>query len=294
MEGSQLRASASIGEGDEHRTVEVKGVLGTPERNKLLFRELALKLLATLLPRDASVQVRLGVTLKEEGLVVQAIEAYKKAVEIDPTWASAHFNMGLAHDSLGDIPSAISAYKKAVEADPTHAGAKYSWALDDLRERGDRESREVFLRRVGRAVELFRQVLGVAPRNMEARFLLVEGLAILGNYSEALEECDRIKRIFPGEGRASEVKGNLLMRLKRFREALAEFRKLDELDPSLITNAYFFAAALEGLGRDEEAAAKYLEFIERTGDDPKFEKARGNAKSKIEALRPGEKAGRDK
>jgi tetratricopeptide (TPR) repeat protein len=291
VKGGRLLGVALFLEGGQEVSARVEGELGEPERNNLFFRELALRLLTVVEPTNARAWVRLGITLRQEGLASQAVEIYRKAVGLEPTLASAHFNMGLAFDAMGDVPAAIAAYRKAVEADPAHVGAKYSWALDDLREREAGESEERFRRRVLRSTELLRQVRSLAPRNKEARYLLVEGLAMLGQASEALDECGRIQRIFPGDGRVYEVRGNLYLRLKRYREALVDFRKLTELEPSLITNAYFLGAALEGLGRWEEAAGRYEEFAEKSGDDPKFEKAREDARKKAETLRAGEKDG---
>ncbi|MHC5080732.1 MAG: tetratricopeptide repeat protein, partial [Planctomycetota bacterium] len=292
IEEADLRISAVYVRGEEKIRREVRGPLDPPERNRLLFRELSLRILTALRPADPELCVRLGVVLREEGLVEKALEAYGKAITLRPTFAAAHFNMGIALDALGDIQGAIRAFRKAVEADPRHIPAKYSWALDEMRPREEKESRQAFHERISRAEGLFGEILVLAPRRREVRYLRIQALEILGKYSEALEECNRTKQVFPGESRTYEVCGHLHLALKRYAEALGEFRRLEEMEPRLVTNAYFLGCALAGLGREKEAAEQFQAFLDRSGDDPKFAEARENALRRMKALQiPGEEEG---
>jgi tetratricopeptide (TPR) repeat protein len=284
-EGADLAAAARWVEGERTIEVALKVPMGDLRAMQLFFRETALRLLAKRFPDRARLQVRLGITLREQGLVRPAIEAYRRAIEIEPSLAAAHYNMGVALDAMGDIPAAVGSYRKAVESDPTHVEAKYNWALDDLRAREEGESRPAFLQRVRQASERLGQVTATAPRNREARHLRVRALEILGSFSEALEECENLQRIFPTDGRGWELEGSILLGLKRYPEAYRAFLKLGEVEPGLITNHYFLAIALEGMGRAEEAASGFERFIESAGDDPKFETARNDARRRLEALR---------
>ncbi|GEM_PF-3366153 len=291
MDGGSLFASAVFCEDDLERRAEVRGPLGNLKGNKVLFRELALRLLKALKPGDPRVLVRLGITLREQGLVPQAVETYQEAIRADPKMAAAHYNLGVAYDALGDIPSAVAAYRRAVAANPAHLYARYNWALDEMRRLEAGESRADFLARVGAASERLRQIIARDARTRHAHFLLVEALSILGKYSEALEACERIKHIFPADGHAFEVHGNLLLTLERFESAAVQFRKAAELEPGLVTNVYFLGRALEGMGRKEEAASTYREFMGRSAGDPKFEQARRDAARRMEAIQAERKAG---
>ena len=258
IEGEDLVVRARWVEGDRTIPASARGTLGTKKRIHLLLRELALRLLAGRFTEDARIRVRLGITLREQGLVPQAIEEYKKAAALEPTLAAAHYNMGVAHDALGEVGLAVAAYRRAEEADPGHVEAKNNWALDDLKGREESESRAAFTARVAGSAERLRQIAAAAPRNREARFLLVEALELLGKISEAIEECERIKKIFPTESHAWEMEGMLLLGIGRFADATREFRRLSELEPALITNDYWLALALEGRGRPAEAAAAHV------------------------------------
>ncbi|MCU0723505.1 MAG: tetratricopeptide repeat protein [Planctomycetes bacterium] len=284
-EGGELVAVLRLLRGGETREVQARAPLGSGERNKLLFRELALRLICLLAPEDARVPVRLGIALREQGLVKEAIEAYARALRIQPGYAAAHYNMGVAYDAGGDVTNAVKCYRRAVEADPLHARAQYNWALDELREREPGETEEAFSARARQAEELLGQALESAPRMRDAHFLRVEALRIQGKPAEALEEARRMQRVFPGDGRVHEVLGCLLLSLGRHAEAAAEFEKAQDLEPGLLSTLYFLGLALEGGGRKAEAALQYETFLGLTGADAKFEKPRQDAQRRLEALR---------
>jgi tetratricopeptide (TPR) repeat protein len=286
-EGGDLVAVLTARIGAEERTIQARSPVGPAERNKVFFREVALRLLAVLRPDDARVFVRLGIALREQGLVKEALEAYARAVRLQPDLASAHYNMGVAYDAGGDVRNAIACYRRAVEADPLHARARYNWALDELREREPEETPESFAARAGKGEELLRQALQSAPRMREAYYLLVEALRLEGKPAEAVEEARKMQRIFPGDGRSHEVLGCLFLALKRPAEAAEEFGKAQDIEPGLVSTLYFLGLALEGLGKGAEAALQYEAFLGLTAADPKFDRPREDARKRLDALRAG-------
>src|SRR3989338_1288964 len=52
-----------------------------------------------------------------------AIEAYTKAIQLDPNYADAYNNRGLAYDNKRQYDRAIEDYNKAIALDPNHAKA---------------------------------------------------------------------------------------------------------------------------------------------------------------------------
>ncbi|MDA9061736.1 sulfotransferase, partial [Planktomarina temperata] len=65
----------------------------------------------------------MGVTLKEQGKLEEAIEAYNKALAIKPDYAEAYNNMGNALKEQGKLEEAIKAYNKALVIKPDYAEA---------------------------------------------------------------------------------------------------------------------------------------------------------------------------
>jgi len=67
---------------------------------------------------NATACQKLGLVRFEEGLYVEAVTAYKKAVAIDPTCAEAYYNMGFACGQLKQNAPAAVAYQKANDLEP--------------------------------------------------------------------------------------------------------------------------------------------------------------------------------
>jgi tetratricopeptide (TPR) repeat protein len=67
-----------------------------------------------------------GIALEEDPAAqVEAIEAYKKAIELDPTHAAAHINLGTLYYNRRDYASAEKHYRQAIEVDPRYALAYF-------------------------------------------------------------------------------------------------------------------------------------------------------------------------
>ena len=65
----------------------------------------------------------MGIALKDQGKLEEAIEAYNKALAIKPDYAEAYYNMGVALKDQGKLEEAIEAYNKALAIKPDYAEA---------------------------------------------------------------------------------------------------------------------------------------------------------------------------
>jgi tetratricopeptide (TPR) repeat protein len=59
----------------------------------------------------------------------EAVEYYQKAIEVDPRYPLAHFNMGNLRDEQGHIAQALEHYETALKLNPDYADAHYNVAL---------------------------------------------------------------------------------------------------------------------------------------------------------------------
>lgn len=67
-----------------------------------------------------------GIALEEDpASQPEAIEAYKKAIELDPTHAAAHINLGTLYYNRREYGSAEKHYRHAIEVDPRYALAYF-------------------------------------------------------------------------------------------------------------------------------------------------------------------------
>lgn len=67
-----------------------------------------------------------GKALSQSGDKYGAVNAYSKAIELDPKYTFAYNNRGFTYDKLGDNKRAIADFDRAIELDPTYAHAYYN------------------------------------------------------------------------------------------------------------------------------------------------------------------------
>lgn len=77
----------------------------------------------------AAAYINLGTLYYNRHDYVQAERYYRKAVEVDPRYALAYFDLGNVLDETGRLRDAISAYESALALAPTYADAHYNLAL---------------------------------------------------------------------------------------------------------------------------------------------------------------------
>jgi tetratricopeptide (TPR) repeat protein len=70
-----------------------------------------------------------GIQAYQAHRLPQAIQAYRAAVQADPSLFEAHYNLGLAAADAGNLPLALSAYETALAVQPASADARYNFAL---------------------------------------------------------------------------------------------------------------------------------------------------------------------
>ncbi len=81
-------------------------------------------------PINAKVYVSLGkLYYSEKGLYYESVQAYKKAIDLDPAFLDARMGLAEVYEDKGLYQEAIGEYKRVVDADAKNTGALYSLAL---------------------------------------------------------------------------------------------------------------------------------------------------------------------
>ncbi len=75
---------------------------------------------------DADSFYNYGLALADAKKFEEAIEAYKRSIEINPQYGLAHNNLGSAYENMDDMDAAFTAYQKAVEIDSSHSEAQHN------------------------------------------------------------------------------------------------------------------------------------------------------------------------
>ena len=103
-----------------------------------------------------------GVALEEDpGAQLEAIEAYNKCVELDPTHAAAYINLGTLYYNRQDYVLAERYYRKAIEVD-----ARYALAYFDLGNVLDETGR------LQDAIHAYNSAISLAPTYADAHYNL--------------------------------------------------------------------------------------------------------------------------
>ena len=142
---------------------------------------------------------------------VEAVEAFKEAVKLDPDLAEAHFRLGLGYEALGKQDEAEAEYKKAVES--------------------------------------FKKYLEEHEDDSEARYDLGQTYAGLGQYSEAIRQYQLATKLKDNDPDIYYDLGVAHTKLAQYDAAAAAFKKSLEIDPDYYRAQDALDEAKEGIKR---------------------------------------------
>ena len=95
------------------------------------------------------------------GEISKAIESYKKAILIQPSYVRAYFNLAITFHENGDIDEAIKSYENALQLDSNYAEA-YNNLANLFKEIGQNDN----------SIKSFEKALEVRPDYLEACYSL--------------------------------------------------------------------------------------------------------------------------
>ncbi|MDD4498170.1 MAG: tetratricopeptide repeat protein, partial [Methanosarcinaceae archaeon] len=111
------------------------------------------------------------------GLITEAEEQYKKALEIDPKHLNTHSNYGNLLKQMGRQKEAEEQYKKALEIDPKHLNTHYNYG-NLLMEMGRQKEAE----------EQYKKALEIDPNDADTHYNYGNLLMEMGRQKEAEEQ----------------------------------------------------------------------------------------------------------
>ena len=135
-------------------------------------------------PAYARAHNNLGNALLVRGELADAIEQFREALRSDPEYAKAHYNLGVALARKGELADAIEQFREALRSDPEYAKAHYNLGVA-LARKGE----------LAEAIEQFRQALRIQPESAETHENLGRALAQQGRRDEAVNHYEEAVRI---------------------------------------------------------------------------------------------------
>ena len=235
------------------------------------------------------------------GQMDKAIEAYSKAIELNPAYAGAYNNRGIAYDETGKSAPAIADFNKAIELKPDFAeaynnrGTIYSnqgnstRAITDFNKAivlkpdfaGAYMNRGIAYFNKGEstpAIADFNKAIALDPNYAEAYMNRGTAYSKTGESVRAFADFDKAIELKPDFAEAYMNRGDTYIRNKgEFAPAFADFNKAIELNPKLTGTYMHRGAAYSVKGENDRAIEDYTKAIALNPDYTKAYTNRGKA-----------------
>lgn len=197
---------------------------------------------------------RLAVLSADRERMLEAVELYERAIELDPERASSYVALAAAYEhlwqnddpGLGWIERAEAVSRRAIELDP-QSGEAWTTHATVLSARRDWDGAE---RAALRAIELGPSALALVE--------LARVRCRRGRPREALAPALRAVELDPLESAAQHTAGRVLYYLGENDRAIAHLRRAMQLAPRAAYVPATLASALQAKGRTREAAEVVL------------------------------------
>jgi tetratricopeptide (TPR) repeat protein len=166
----------------------------------------------------------LGIVHGSEGNLEAAEQSYRKALALRPELPDALINLARLLTRQGRLEEAIALLRKVPAEHPEWKAALpavYCQLGTDLESKDEPE----------KAVEVYRELIRLRPDYYDSHFLLGRLLGRLQRYAEAVVPLETAVRLRPRDGEAAFVLAGVYLGLGNREAALAQYERLQSLDP---------------------------------------------------------------
>jgi uncharacterized protein (TIGR02466 family) len=189
--------------------------------------------------------------LKAEGDLLRAESAYRRAIEIAPTYFDAHFNLGIVLEAMGRPGEARDSYRSALDIQPDFIPA-YLNTGNACKALGEFDE----------ALEYYRWVLEVEPGNVDALNNMGAVYYELTRYDEAESTYRKALEVESGHADTLYNLGVLLHDVERYDEAVDAYERAIAARPHYAECYVNLGYTMHTLGRLDESERAYRSAIE--------------------------------
>lgn len=201
-------------------------------------------------PGFADVQNLMGLCLSMVGRPDEALEAFGRAVQVNPEYVEAHVNRAITLNDLGRTEEAAASFQRAAEADEAKGGGgRFGSAAAARLANLHRELGDAYEQAGAgdEAVLQYRQAVQLRPQFLDIRTRLGRMLIELGRSDEAVAELRAVLDSNPGFVQARSHLGLARFRAGDLAGAEQEWRRCQAQQP------------------DNAQVSAYLGMLERRG-----------------------------
>jgi predicted Zn-dependent protease len=113
------------------------------------------------------------------------------------------------------------------------------------------------------ALDHYKTALRSAPDDYAGLTMMAKCLLMKNNNSEGLRYAREANSVYPQEGQAIHLKGMANLRMQRFEPAYQSFSRYDKMLPGNPMIEFYKGYTLEKMGRREQAAKNYYNFLQQ-------------------------------
>ncbi len=163
-----------------------------------------------------------GIELQSTGKLKEAVECYRRAIQINASAAGYHNNLALALKDLGELTSAESEARIALKLRPKRADYFYNLGIILQRQK-----------RLSEAEAAFRQALEIDSADTDCHFRLAQVLLAASGESQSLEPAEQEIKLAillkPDRAEYCELLGDIYMKEKKFDDAFIQYKAVVEI-----------------------------------------------------------------
>jgi len=201
-------------------------------------------------PESADAHHALGLAYLKTGEKVKALKALKEATRLRPDWPEAHYDLGQAYYDFGDYKSAAGSFEEAIRLRPD-----FFDALIELSATYQHSGLHP------RSVEVLRRAVLLRPDHIDAKIALGRALLLSAQPQEAMEILEEVVRLNPANALAYSMLGESYRSLGKFEEALNALNQALRISPEDPVALNYLGTLFESLDRQQDAIAVYKQAI---------------------------------
>jgi tetratricopeptide (TPR) repeat protein len=186
--------------------------------------------------RQSAKILNFGLALATKNDQEQAIDAFSKAIALDPKNPIGWFNRGRSRQERGDLDRAIADYSKAIDLDPGNANA-YNNRGVAYRNQGD----------LDRAIADYSKAIDLDPG--EALAYNNRGNAYIrkSDFDRAIDDFSKVIELDPKDADAYNNRGAAYYKKGNIPAARADIRRCRELNPNIIKKNEIFPSVVNAI-----------------------------------------------
>ncbi|MCH7884920.1 MAG: tetratricopeptide repeat protein [Planctomycetes bacterium] len=171
-------------------------------QNKIDDAETAFRKAIELDPTYADAHYNLGNCLFRKRLYTEAAEAYRESLRVGRGSAATYYNLANALKKLGQRENALKHYRRAIRLNPRHAKAMVNMG-NTLRE----------MEKLDEALEQYHRAVKIAPSHFMAHYYMGVVLGFQGELEQAIKAYDKALKIKPKNANARNGRERILQRI---------------------------------------------------------------------------------